>query len=69
MAAHDPLLQQLFAGDTSGFASASNADFVLVLKLFHWTGENVALTRQLLRAMGGHHIFDTTGESSYQVDG
>ena len=47
MAAHDPLLQQLFAGATSGFASASNADFVLVLKLLHWTGENVALTRKL----------------------
>ncbi len=52
VAAHDPLLQQLFAGDTSGFASASNADFVLVLKLLHWTGDNIELTRQILRESG-----------------
>jgi putative DNA primase/helicase len=34
-AARDSLLQQLLRGDTTGFASASNADFVLVLKLLH----------------------------------
>ena len=37
-AAHDPLLQQLLRGDTTGFASASNADFVLVRKLFCESG-------------------------------
>ena len=47
VAAHDPLLQQLLAGETIGFASASNADVVLVLKLLDWTGDNVALTRKL----------------------
>src|SRR6266487_4398502 len=46
-AANDPLLQQLLRGDTSGFHSLSNADFVLVLKLLHWTGDNEALTRKL----------------------
>ncbi|MFL5628935.1 MAG: hypothetical protein ACJ788_25420 [Ktedonobacteraceae bacterium] len=46
-AANDPLLQQLLRDDTTGFPSASNADFVLVLKLLHWTGDNLALTRKL----------------------
>src|SRR5206468_8955877 len=31
-ARHDPLLQQLLRGDTTGFSSPSNADFVLALK-------------------------------------
>ncbi len=51
-AANDPLLQQLLRGDTSGFHSLSNADFVLVLKLLHWTGDNEALTRKLFVESG-----------------
>ncbi len=51
-AAHDTLLQQLLQGDITGFASPSNADFVLVLKLLHWTSDNIALTRQLFLASG-----------------
>src|SRR6266581_6451317 len=42
-ARHDPLLQQLLRGDTTGFQSPSNADFVLALKLLHWTGDNIEL--------------------------
>jgi putative DNA primase/helicase len=51
-AAHDPVLQKLLRGDISGYASQSSADFVLILKLLHWTGDNVALTRQLFRESG-----------------
>ena len=67
-AAHDPLLQQLLRGDTSGFASASNADFVLVLKLLHWTGDNVALTRKLFLQSGLYREDKTerrTGKTTY----
>ena len=51
-AERDAVLQRLLRGDTTGFASASNADFVLVLKLLHWTGDNVDLTRKLFLASG-----------------
>lgn len=51
-AANDPLLQQLLRGDITGFKSPSNADFVLVLKLLHWTGDNVELTRRLFLESG-----------------
>ena len=67
-AANDPLLQQLLRGDTTGFLSASNADFVLVLKLLHWTGDNVALTRQLFLASGLYRADKTerkTGPTTY----
>src|SRR5256714_10105830 len=67
-AAHDPLLQQLLIGDTTGFASASNADFVLVLKLLHWTGDNVALTRKLFVESGLYREDKTerkTGATTY----
>jgi putative DNA primase/helicase len=67
-AANDPLLQKLLRGDTTGFASASNADFVLVLKLLHWTGDNVALTRQLFCASGLYRQDKTerkTGQTTY----
>jgi len=46
------VLQRLLRGDSTGFSSQSSADFVLVLKLLHWTGDNVALTRQLFRESG-----------------
>jgi primase-polymerase (primpol)-like protein len=67
-AAHDTLLQQLLRGDTTGFPSASNADFVLVLKLLHWTGNNVALTRQLFLQSGLYRQDKTerkTGSTTY----
>jgi primase-polymerase (primpol)-like protein len=51
-AIHDAVLQRLLAGDITGYNSASNADFVLVLKLLHWTGDNVALTRKLFLDSG-----------------
>ncbi len=47
-AANDPLLQQLLQGDISPYGNdQSRADFVLIMKLLHWTGDNIALTRQL----------------------
>ncbi|MFL5591546.1 MAG: hypothetical protein ACJ8DI_28375 [Ktedonobacteraceae bacterium] len=67
-AAHDLLLQQLLRGETTGFASASNADFVLVLKLLHWTGDNVALTRKLFVKSGLYREEKTerrTGPTTY----
>src|SRR5437588_12985928 len=67
-AAHDPLLQQLLRGDTTGFPSASNADFVLVLKLLHWTGDNVVLTRKLFLESGLYREDKTerkTGQTTY----
>lgn len=51
-AERDELLQRLSRGDSTGFASQSSADFVLVLKLLHWTGDNIELTRQLFRESG-----------------
>ncbi len=51
-AEYDGVLQRLLRGDSTGYASQSSADFVLVLKLLHWTGDNVALTRQLFRESG-----------------
>jgi primase-polymerase (primpol)-like protein len=41
-------LQRLLRGDITGFGNDwSRADFVLVMKLLHWTGDNEALTREL----------------------
>src|SRR6266567_4482987 len=51
-AVNDDVLQQLLRGDMTGYPSPSNADFVLVLKLLHWTGDNVALTRKLFLESG-----------------
>ena len=67
-AGNDPLLQQLLRGDTTGFASPSNADFVLVLKLLHWTGDNLALTRKLFLESGLYREEKTerkTGQTTY----
>jgi primase-polymerase (primpol)-like protein len=41
------VLQRLLSGDSAGYASQSNADFVLIMKLLHWTGDNLELTREL----------------------
>jgi putative DNA primase/helicase len=47
-AANDPLLQRLLAGDVSGYnGDESRADFVLIMKLLHWTGDDTALTREI----------------------
>jgi putative DNA primase/helicase len=67
-AAHDVVLQRLMSGDTTGYTSQSNADFVLVLKLLHWTGDNVALTRELFLRSGLYREGKTerrTGEIEY----
>jgi putative DNA primase/helicase len=67
-AANDPALQRLLRGDISGFASPSNADFVLVMKLLHWTGDNAALTRKLFLQSGLYREDKTerkTGATTY----
>ena len=46
-AANDSVLQQLLRGDITRYQSQSSADFVLIMKLLHWTGDDIALTRQL----------------------
>ena len=51
-AARDAVLQRLLRGDITGYKSQSSADFVLIMKLLHWTGDNVELTRQLFRESG-----------------
>ncbi len=67
-AAHDPVLQKLLRGDISGYTSQSSADFVLIMKLLHWTGDNVALTRQLFLESGLYRQDKTerkTGSTTY----
>jgi putative DNA primase/helicase len=51
-AERDGVLQHLLRGDTTGHKSQSSADFVLIMKLLHWTGDNIELTRQLFRESG-----------------
>ncbi len=51
-AERDEVLQRLLRGDITGYASQSSADFVLIMKLLHWTGDNIDLTRQLFRESG-----------------
>jgi primase-polymerase (primpol)-like protein len=46
-AEHDAVLQRLLSGDLAGYKSQSSADFVLIMKLLHWTGDNVELTRSI----------------------
>src|SRR5205823_6057131 len=67
-AAHDEMLQKLLRGDTTGVPSPSNADFVLVLKLLHWTGDNIDLTRMLFLQSGLYREEKTerkTGATTY----
>jgi putative DNA primase/helicase len=67
-AAHDPVLQKLLRGDISGYTSQSSADFVLIMKLLHWTGDNTTLVRQLfLQSPLGQREKATrpTGETTY----
>ncbi len=50
-AANDTRLQQLLQGDISPYGNdQSRADFVLIMKLLHWTGDNISLTRELFLA-------------------
>src|SRR6266487_1344108 len=49
-AEYDTVLQRLLSGDIAGYPSPSNADFVLIMKLLHWTGDNVELTRSIFLA-------------------
>jgi putative DNA primase/helicase len=67
-AERDDLLQRLLRGDITGYASQSSADFVLVLKLLHWTGDNIELTRQLFLQSGLYRQEKTerkTGSTTY----
>jgi len=67
-AGNDPVLQKLLAGESAGYPSPSSADFVLVLKLLHWTGDNVALTRELFLQSGLYRQEKTerkTGQTTY----
>ena len=67
-AEYDSVLQRLLSGDITGYASQSNADFVLILKLLHWTGDNVELTRKLFLASGLYREDKTqrkTGQTTY----
>jgi len=49
-AVHDAVLQRLLSGDIAGYPSLSNADFVLIMKLLHWTGDNLELTSSIFLA-------------------
>jgi primase-polymerase (primpol)-like protein len=67
-AIHDVVLQRLLSGDSAGYKSPSNADFVLIMKLLHWTGDNVELTRQIFLAspLGQREKAERkTGETTY----
>ena len=67
-AAYDQELQQLLRGDITGYKSQSSADFVLIMKLLHWTGENNALVRGLFLAspLGQRDKAERpTGETTY----
>ena len=61
-------MQRLLSGDITGYKSQSNVDFVLVMKLLDWTGDNVELTRKLFLESGLYRPEKTerkTGETDY----
>ncbi len=67
-AAYDQVLQRLLRGDITGYKSQSSADFVLIMKLLHWTGDNKALVRGLFLAspLGQRDKAERpTGETTY----
>jgi primase-polymerase (primpol)-like protein len=67
-AANDAVLQRLLQGDITGYQSQSSADFVLIMKLLHWTGDDKALTRQLFLSspLGKREKAERkTGETTY----
>ena len=67
-ARRDEQLQRLLRGDTTGYTSQSSADFVLIMKLLHWTGDNIELTKQLFLQSGLYRKEKTerkTGSTTY----
>lgn len=67
-AASDALLQRLLRGDIAGYKSQSSADFVLIMKLLHWTGDDIPLTRRLFleSPLGKREKAERpTGETTY----
>ena len=67
-AERDIVLQRLLQGDITGYTSWSNADFVLIMKLLHWTGDDKDLTRELfLRSPLGQRAKAKrpTGQTTY----
>ncbi len=67
-AVYDQKLQRLLRGDITGYKSQSSADFVLIMKLLHWTGDNIQLTRQLFMQSGLYREEKTerkTGSTTY----
>lgn len=68
-AVSDLVLQQLLRGEMSQFGNDhSRADFVLIMKLLHWTGDDVALTRKLFVESGLYREEKTerrTGPTTY----
>ncbi len=67
-AQRDQVLQRLLSGDMTGFQSQSSADFVLIMKLLHCTGDDIALTRRMfLSSPLGQREKATrpTGEATY----
>jgi len=68
-AERDIVLQRLLRGDITGYPSQSNADFVLSMKLLHWTGDDKTLTRELfLRSPLGQRAKAErkTGSTTYE---
>ncbi len=65
----DTLLQALLHGDTTAYnGDESRADFVLLMKLLYWTGDNVALSKQLFLAspLGQRKkVLEKRGQSTY----
>ncbi len=44
----DPVLQELLSGDMSRYGNDHHkADWVLLMKLLHWTGDDVSLSKQI----------------------
>ncbi len=67
-AERDELFQRLMRGDITGYASQSSADFALIMKLLHWTGDSVELTRRLFLQSGLYRQDKTerkTGSTTY----
>jgi primase-polymerase (primpol)-like protein len=47
-AASDPVLQELLSGDMGRYGNDHNrADWVLLMKLLHWTGDDKTLSKQI----------------------
>ncbi len=66
-AQRDAVLQRLLRGDITEYKSQSSADFVLIMKLLHWTGDNIELTRQLFKQSGLYRekTERKTGDTTY----